>query len=274
MRAQPGEGFRAEVFEQRASVDEERLADDAPELVAGHFGDPIAPGVERRCHLGERGLDGLCAEDELGEMQTVEGSELLETVEAHQVSEGNREGADGRLGGERPLGEEGLGAPTEQPGPLVAAPGPPWPPQRPAVFEHQRDGVQAGATMTDVVAVMKRGPCGIEWFNEPSKHLPGLGRAPRDTSSGAIAAQALGTDGPKCCALLVAQRTGALEGAQVEWSPRPRSWLFIGRDGKGDGAHLCGAVVSLPVRRLMRQAWISAIPRLSLSERSRPERWM
>jgi hypothetical protein len=48
---------------------------------------------------------------------------------------------------------------------------------------------------------------------------------------------------------------------------RPR-----GRDGPQDGVHLDPAAGS--VSMLMRQAWICAMPRLSLSDSSRPDRWM
>ena len=48
---------------------------------------------------------------------------------------------------------------------------------------------------------------------------------------------------------------------------RPR-----GRDGPQDGVHPDPAAGS--VSMLMRQAWICAMPRLSLSDSSRPDRWM
>jgi hypothetical protein len=142
------------------------------------------------------------------------------------------------------------------------------------VLEHQPDGVQGSAAMTNVVSVMKGGPDGIEWFNEASKLPPGRSRAARDTSPRAVAAQPLGPDGLKRCVLLVAQGTGAVDYPRLDGYPLPSARLCTGGDGNGDGAHFWPAVVSSPDRRLMRQAWISAIPRLSLSERSRPERWM
>jgi len=209
-------------------------------------------------------------------MQSVEGPELLEAVETpDQVSEGDDEGTDGGLGGERPLSEEGLGALTKEPGPLVAAPGPPRPPKHPAVLEHQPDGVQASSAMTNVISVMKGGPDGIERLSEAGKLPPGPSRAARDTSLRAVAAQPLGPDGLKRRVLHVAQRAGAVvDCPRLDGHPLPSARLCAGGDGNGDGAHFWPAVVSSPDRRLMRQAWISAIPRLSLSESSRPERWM
>ena len=59
MGPKAGEGLGAQVLERGAAINEQRLAHDASEVVASHLRDPIAPGVERRCHLGDRGLDGV-----------------------------------------------------------------------------------------------------------------------------------------------------------------------------------------------------------------------
>ena len=82
MRPEAGEGLGAQVLERGAAINQQRLAHDASKVVASHLRDPIAPGVERRCHLGDRGFDGVGAEDERGEVQAVERPELLEAVEA------------------------------------------------------------------------------------------------------------------------------------------------------------------------------------------------
>jgi len=65
------------------------------------------------------------------------------------------------------------------------------------VLEHQPDGVQASAVMTNVVSVMKGGPNGIERLSESGKLPPGPSRAARDASLRAVAGQPLGPDGLK-----------------------------------------------------------------------------
>ena len=78
----------------------------------------------------------------------------------------------------------------------------------------------------------------------------------------------------ECSPLLGAQPGRAVECREIDADPRSATRFLVEICGDTRGTYLSSPSTSVPVSRLMRQEWISAIPRLSLSESSRPERWM
>jgi len=152
-------------------------------------------------------------------MEAIERPELLEAVEAgDQVGEGDGEGTNRRLGRERSVSEELLGARTHQLGPLIGRPRRVGAAEHEAVLQHHSDGVQAGAAVADVVAVVQGGTRRVEWRHETFERPPGRCRPTWD-APGAVAPQPLWAERFECTPLRRAQPGGAVECREIDAGP-------------------------------------------------------
>ena len=173
MLAKPGEGVGTEILEMRAPVDQERLAESAAQAVTAGQGAPVAPLVKQFGGTLQRGLHGVGAKHELGEVHSVERAELMEPVEvAHQIGERDSERPDCRLGRQRLGGDELLDARAEQLALRLGGPVPEGSFRLGAATEHEACRVQAGAPVTSIVTVVERGEDIVERRREPAKFGP------------------------------------------------------------------------------------------------------
>ena len=89
MGAQRVEGLGGQVRQPGAAVDQQGLGQDAGQPVAAILAGlaAVAPAVHHRAGLAHRLLDRLVAEDQLGQLQTVEVAQVLEVAElAEQIA--------------------------------------------------------------------------------------------------------------------------------------------------------------------------------------------
>lgn len=93
VRVQPLERVGVQVFQPRAAVDQQGLAEHPPQPVLPGQDAAVTPLLQHRPGPAQRVLDRLGAEHEPGQVQAVERAELLEGVEAaEQVAERDQEG--------------------------------------------------------------------------------------------------------------------------------------------------------------------------------------
>jgi hypothetical protein len=182
MRPQPGERNGVQVLQPGASVDEQRLAEPATQAVLVVQRAAVTPAVQglRRC--AHRRLDRGVAEDELRQVQPVEGPQQVEVVEAaEQVADRDQERPHRGLGRCHPGGQERLRARSAQPRPVGRRPRPVDAAGLDAVLQHQPSRVRAGASVTGIGLVVQQGPRVIQWPGQAGQLCPQrsmLGGAP------------------------------------------------------------------------------------------------
>ena len=157
---QPGERPVSQVGQAGTAVDQQRLAENAGQLVL-----PVAdlaavtPAVQHRGRLVQCRPDALGAEDELGQVQAVEHAQVLEIGEAaEQPGQRDQERPHGRLRRQRLAVQEFLRCGrARQPGPVPAGPGPVRLPGVRAVLQDDPGRVRRRPPGVDITVIMVKG---------------------------------------------------------------------------------------------------------------------
>ena len=228
MGAQRGERLGGQVRQPGAAVDQQGLGEDAGQPVAAILAGlaAVAPAVHHRGRLAHRLLDRLGAEDQLGQLQTVEVAQVLEVAElAEQIGQRDRERAHRRLGRQRLGGAERLAGRAADRRPVPGRPPPPGAARGRAALQDDGGRVRAGAPVAHVVAVMERGSGRVQRLDQTrqcpsSARRCGVGRPGRG-----CAAAAVGLSASQRRGLLREQRGASVELARSERpgaSPRAR----------------------------------------------------
>ena len=107
MHGQGGERLAGQVLQVRAAVDQHGLAEDAAQPVPDAQRVLVAPLIQDPRGLTDRHLNLLLAEDQAGQVQPIEVTQVVEACElAEQVGQGDEERPHRPLGGQRPGLEE------------------------------------------------------------------------------------------------------------------------------------------------------------------------
>ena len=269
------EHLGAQILQQRTAVVQQQLTQHRGHQVAAARTDPVTPPGEGVDDLMHRVIDGFLAEDLVGQLNTVEGSEPMQRVDAgQQIAEGedvrpDRAGSPARFGGLEPFG----GGP-EQVQPLLARPPPVGRLHLGAAQQYHRDRVIGSAPMPPSVRLPQRISRIVQRPQQPGDRMP-----PQRVTAAVVSPTQIRSQASQRILFRRAERPGPVVTLDVD-RPQP---------GRGDlvamwcgacrwaGCHDCppaDACAPDAVSMSIRHAWICSIPRASLSARSRPDRWM
>ncbi len=107
MRTQRGERRGVQIVEPGTAVEQQGLAEHAPQPVLDAGAVAVSPPVEHLAGLPQRLLDGGFTEDQAGQVKSIERAQAVEVGEpAEQVGQGDHERPHRRLGRQRLRGHE------------------------------------------------------------------------------------------------------------------------------------------------------------------------
>jgi len=286
VRPQGGERLRGQVLQPRTAVEQQRLAEHPTQPVLGVLRPAIPPLVQDVRGLPQRILHRVLPEDQVGQVEPVERAQVVEVGEvAEQVTQGDQERPDRRLGRQRLSGRELLRAGTTQLRPVPARPPPPGPARPRAVLQDDRRRMPPGAAEPRVLAVMQGGPGSIQRLDQAGQHRP-LGSGPSRDPVRAVAAQSGRAERGDRGDLAIHQPRPAIPGHRLNPNDlRGDLTVLTGRIRSRSRSHARSGVHRRPVAGSLvsasssvsistRQAWICVIEEASFADNSRPDRWM
>ena len=261
--------FIRQVFQQRAAVEQQHLADDRGQHRAVA---PVAPAGQHVLDLPHGVIDRFPPEDPPGQRLAVEAPDSVESRDA-----ADKAGVSDQVGPcvgadlARVALPQLLVADSDQPGPVLVCPVPVSPLQFAAPHEdHPRRVAGKPPLVASVRMPVQCFPGRVERPEHPADRLPGLragivASAPQQARAQSAQPVKLG-----CGEFPLPPEAGHVHG------PRPGR---IRRPCQDDRRRLGGhraswPAVSMRVRASTRHAWIWSIDLLSLSARSRPDRWI
>ena len=266
---QPDQRLVRQVFQQRAAVEQQHLADGGGQHRAVAL---VAPAGQHVLDLPHGVIDQFPAEDPPCQRLPVEAPDRVEGGElADQAGVGDQVGP--RVGADLAWMAlpQLLVADADQAGPVPGWPVPVGPLQLAASHEDQPRRVAGEPPLVARVRMpVQRLPGRIERPEQPADRLPGL-RA----GIAAVAPQQARAQGPQPVELGCGEFPLPPAAAHVH-GPGPGRGRRPRRDDRWrQGGHRPSwPAVSMRVSASTRQAWMWSIDWLSLSARSRPDRWI
>ena len=210
MRPQRGERRGVQVVEPGTAVEQQGLAEHAPQPVLDAGAVAVSPPIEQLAGPPQRLLDGVFTKDQAGQVKSIKRAQPVEVGEsAEQVGQRHHERPHRRLGWQRLRSDELPRAAATQPGPLPRRPTPPAAAGVGAVLQHDRRGLPTGAAEPDVVTVMQPGHGRLQRLGQPGQRPPVQRVSPRD-AHGPVAAQPLPPEREQRRGLAVEQRDPAI----------------------------------------------------------------
>ena len=270
--AQPGQRLAGQVLQPRAAVEQQHVADHGRQL--SFAAAMVAPAGENVADLPDGIVNRVFAEHARGQRLAVEAPDAVERGEpARQVGVGEQIRACAGAHLPRPRLPELAGARPDQVGPVLRGPRQVRPAQLGAPCQHEGGRVPGEPPLMAGIRVpVQRGPGIVERLHQLPDRPPG-----RRAQVAVSAPEQFQPESTQ--AVQLGHGEQALPGAAFQvngpWPGR--------RAGRADGSrrrcpgHAQRSPAGCPPRRASvstRQSWMCCMPWLSLSARSRPDRWI